>query len=76
MRATRQLGLNAEVPAADLARAIRNRLNYKDDSLQDLLRDIEAAMYDPELTEARALELVQQLSLHARSLLLISYQQE
>jgi hypothetical protein len=66
--ATRRLGLKADLPAPDLARAIRNRFNLPDDALQDLFKDIEAAMYDPELTEAGALRMVQQLNLHARSL--------
>jgi hypothetical protein len=72
MLATRQLGLHADVPAGDLARAIRNRLGYKDDSLLDLFQTIDAALYDPELQEAKALQLAQQLSLHARRLRLIS----
>jgi Domain of unknown function (DUF4350) len=74
--AARQLGLKTGVPAPDLARAIRNRLGYKDDSLQDLLVRIEAALFDPELKEAAALELVQQLHSHARRLQLISFEQQ
>jgi hypothetical protein len=70
--ATRQLGLKNDTPGADVARAIRTRLAYKDDSLQDLLQAIESALYDPELTETKALDLAQQLSLHARKLQLIS----
>jgi len=66
--AIRHLGLKADLPAPDLARAIHNRFNLSDHALQDLFKDIEAAMYDPELTEAEVLRLVQQLSLHARTL--------
>lgn len=66
--ATRRLGLKTDLPAPDLARAIRNRFNLPNDALQDLFKDIEAVMYDPKLTEAEALRMVQQLSLHARSL--------
>jgi hypothetical protein len=76
MLAARQLGLRTDIPAADLARAIRNRLGYKDDRLQDLLVRIESALYDPELPEALALELVQQLHFHARRLQLISFEQQ
>ncbi len=76
MITTRQLGLALDVPAADLARAIYRRLNYQDDALQDLLKNIETAMYAPDLTEAKALELVQQLSVHTRNLQSISYQQQ
>jgi hypothetical protein len=67
-QAARQLGINQDVPAADLARALKNRLRYKDDSLAELLQQIENALRDPELREAQALELVQQLNRHAQNL--------
>ena len=73
--ATRQLGLKNDIDSNDLARAIRNRLGYKDDSLQNLLQAIESALQDPELQETRALDLAQQLSLHTRHLQLISHPQ-
>jgi hypothetical protein len=76
MLASRQLGLKTDAAAPDLARAMRNRLGYKDSSLQDLLVRIESALYDPELQEAAALELVQQLHSHARRLQLISFEQQ
>ncbi len=65
-QAARQLGINQDVPAADLARALKNRLRYKDDSLAELLQQIENALHNPELREAQALELVQQLNRHAQ----------
>lgn len=74
--AGRQLGLRTDVPAAELARGIRIRLGDKDDSLQDLLGRVETALYDPELQEATALELVQQLNLQACRLQLISFEQQ
>ncbi|HET8889193.1 MAG TPA: DUF4350 domain-containing protein [Candidatus Angelobacter sp.] len=67
-QAARQLGINQDVPAADLARALKNRLRYKDDSLAGLLQQIESALHNPELQEAQALELVQQLNRHAQNL--------
>jgi pimeloyl-ACP methyl ester carboxylesterase len=73
--ATRQLGLKCDIASDDLARAIRNRLGYKDDSLHDLLQAIESALYDPELQETRALDLAQQLSFHTQRLQLISHPQ-
>lgn len=76
MLAARQLGLKNDVPAADLARALRSRPDYQGESLEDLRLRIEAAMYDPELQEAQALELVQQLNFHARRLRLISFEQQ
>jgi hypothetical protein len=67
-QAARQLGIRQDVPAADLARALKNRMRYKDDSLAELLRQIENALHNPELQEAQALELVQQLNRHAQKL--------
>lgn len=67
-QAARQLGINQDVSAADLARALKNRLRYKDDSLAELLQQIEDALHNPELREAQALELVQQLNRHAQNL--------
>jgi hypothetical protein len=67
-QAARQLGINQDVTAADLARALKNRLRYKDDSLAELLQRIEKALRDPELQEAQALELAQQLNRHTHRL--------
>jgi hypothetical protein len=67
-QAARQLGIRQDVPAADLARALKNRMRYKDDSLAELLQQIESALHNPELREAQALELVQQLNRHAQKL--------
>ena len=69
---TRQLGLKSDIPAADLARAIRNRLRYRDTGLEQTLQAIEATRYGPELSEAQTLALVQQLSRHAYNLKFIS----
>lgn len=76
MLATRRLGLNANIPAAELARAVRNRLRYQDDSFETLLQQIEAALHNPELAEADALELVQQLNRHTQNLKLISTERQ
>jgi Domain of unknown function (DUF4350) len=74
--ATRQMGINPDVPVADLARAVRNQLRYKDDSFEELLRQIESALHNPELAEAYALELVQQLNQHMQNLKLISTERQ
>ena len=42
MLAARQLGISHDLPAADLARAVENRLRYKDHALPELLQQIEA----------------------------------
>jgi hypothetical protein len=74
--ATRQLGIHPDVPVADLARATRSQLRYKDDSFEELLRQIESALHNPELAEAYALELVQQLNQHMQNLKLISMERQ
>lgn len=72
MLATRRLGLNADIATADLARAVKSRLRYNDDSLAGLLQQIETALHNPQLAEAYALELAQQLNRHTQNLKLIS----
>jgi hypothetical protein len=72
MQATRQLGINADIPAADLARALKNRLRYKNDAMEELFMEIESALREPELMEARALALVQKLNQHSMNLKSIS----
>ncbi|HLW51229.1 MAG TPA: DUF4350 domain-containing protein [Candidatus Angelobacter sp.] len=72
IQAVRQVGLKPEITASELARALRNRLGFKDNALEDLLHRIEAALYDPDLTESAALEMVQALNSHARQLQMIS----
>jgi hypothetical protein len=76
MLATRRLGINTDVPAAELANSVKNRMNYKDDSFAALLQQIETALHNPELKEAYALELAQQLSRHAQNLKLISTERQ
>lgn len=68
MLATRQLGINSDVGAPELARALRNRFRYKDDHLSELLQQIETALHNPELAERGALALAQQLAHYTHSL--------
>src|SRR6266853_2006505 len=76
MVATRQLGIRNDIPAPELARALKNRLRYKDNALDDLLQQIETALHNPELSEAWALALVQQLSRHTQNLKLIQLEKQ
>jgi hypothetical protein len=69
--AARQLGINHDVPAPELARAVRNRLRFKDDAFEDLLQQIEHALQSPELSEVFALDLVQKLNRYMQNLKLI-----
>jgi Domain of unknown function (DUF4350) len=66
--AARQLGINQDLPIPELARAVQNRLRYKDDGFEDLLQQIENALRDPALSEEAALDLVQKLNRHMQNL--------
>lgn len=74
--ATRQLGISPDTSAPDLARAVKSRMRYKENDLSGLLEQIEAALRNPALSEAWALELAQRLSLHTQNLKLIPLKQE
>lgn len=69
--ATRKLGLPAGTLPEDLARALRNRMGYKDDSLPRLLNSIEASLRASELKEEQVLKLTQELNQHMLNLKLI-----
>lgn len=66
--ATRRLGLAPETSSADLARGLRDRLGYRDETLLDLLRRIDAALAQDELSEENALSLAQELNRHMQKL--------
>jgi hypothetical protein len=76
MLATRQLGLNPDAPAAELARALKSRLRYKDNTLDELFAQIENALHSPELSEKWALALAQQLAHRTHDLKLIPLEQQ
>lgn len=69
---TKRLGLRARTDSGDLAAAVQRRMGYREPGLEDTLRQVESALLDPEVSEARALELAQRLSLYARHLQLTS----
>jgi hypothetical protein len=73
---TRRLGVRPDTSSADLARAARNRLAYKDNDLETTLKQIEANSRVPDLTEAKVLDLVQRLSRHAHNMKLIPQEEE
>ena len=66
--ATRRLGLSPETSSADIARSLRDRLGYKDESLPRLLRRIDDALSDYELSEEKALGLAQELNRQTQKL--------
>src|SRR5262249_33533057 len=74
--AARQLGINQDVPAAELARSVQNRLRYKDDQFAELLEQIENALHSPSLSEVFALDLVQKLNWHMQNLRMIPMERQ
>ena len=68
---TRRLGLRTDISADDLARSVRNRLAYKDNSLTELLRRIEATLAQDEPGEQVVLGLAQELNHHMQNLKLL-----
>jgi hypothetical protein len=70
--ATRQLGLRPDVPSADLARALTQRAGYKEQGLDELLKDIETALSYGDPKEEQVLKLLQELNRHMQNLKLIA----
>lgn len=68
---TRRLGLRTDISADDLARSVRKRLAYKDNSLTELLRRIEATLAQDEPGEQVVLDLAQELNHHMQNLKLL-----
>ncbi|MGE5323672.1 MAG: DUF4350 domain-containing protein [Actinomycetota bacterium] len=68
---TRRLGLKPDIPAEALARSVRNRFGYKDDSLSGLLRTIEVALQEDQPGEQTVLHLTQELNQHMQNLKLL-----
>lgn len=73
---TRRLGLRPDTSLADLARAARTRLAYKDKDLEATLKEIQASLGVHEVPEARVLNLVQRLSHHAHKMKLIPQEEQ
>jgi len=65
---TRQLGLAAKTPDAQLAQAAEQRLGWKDSGLANLLGRAEASSRMEKLSPRHALDLVQNLERHAARL--------
>jgi len=58
---TRRLGLNKSATPEEIARAVRDRWDIKDDAFQGALLAAAAARYQPDLPQKHALEIVQKL---------------
>ena len=73
---TRRLGMKADTPSSDLAKAARERLGYEDGDLRNTLQEIEGCLHGRDLTDVKALDLVQRLSRHSRNMKLFSHEEQ
>ncbi len=62
---TRRLGLNKNATPEEIARAVRDRWDVKDDAFLGALISAASARYQPDLPQKQALELVQKLREYA-----------
>lgn len=69
---TRRLGLTSTASPEELARAVRDRWDIKDEQFLRTLQDAAGARYQPDLPQKRALEIVQSLHSYAVRLKLFS----
>ena len=68
----KRLGLRNDISTAELLQAAQKKLGYRDSGFEDTIREVLQNMNEPEIKEAKVLELVQKLNQHARNLKLIS----
>jgi Domain of unknown function (DUF4350) len=71
----RRLGLRNDVTAAELLESAGKRLGYKDPDFENTLKEIMNGLQDPDIQEAKVLELVQRLNRHARNLKLTTQEE-
>jgi len=62
---TRRLGLNKNATPEEIARAVRDRWDVKDEAFQVALTAAASARYQPDLPQKQALEIVQKLHEYA-----------
>jgi Domain of unknown function (DUF4350) len=62
---TRRLGLNKNATSEEIARAVRERWDMKDDAFLDALIAAASARYQPDLPQKQALDVVQKLHEYA-----------
>lgn len=71
----KRLGLRNDVSSSELLESARKKLGYRDPDFEDTLKQILNGMNDPDIQEARVLELVQRLNRHTRDLKLIAQEE-
>jgi len=67
----KRLGLRKDVSSAELLESAGNKLGYRDPDFENTLKQVLAALQDPDLKEATVLGLVQKLNWHTRNLKLV-----
>lgn len=70
--AMRKLGIRRDASAELLARLCRERLKFTDEEFLETLQQCEAAAYDQDMTDKKALHLIQRLTDYQTKLLTIS----
>lgn len=72
----KRLGLRNDVSSTELLESARKKLGYRDPDFDETVRQILNSLNDPDIKEARALELVQKLNRHTRNLKLVSLKED
>jgi len=70
--AMRKLGIRRDASAELIARLFRERLKFRDEQFLEMLQQCEAAAYDQDMTDNKALHLIQRLTDYQNKLLTIS----
>ena len=72
----KRLGLRNDVSSSELLAAAQKKLGYRDPDFENTLKQVVNGLGDPEIKEAKVLELAQKLNQHARNLKLIVVKEE
>lgn len=67
----RRLGLRHDASSAEMLESARKKLGYRDPNFEDTIRQVLQTLQDPDIKEAKVLDLVQRLNQHTRNLKLI-----
>ncbi|HEY6348087.1 MAG TPA: DUF4350 domain-containing protein [Candidatus Angelobacter sp.] len=67
----KRLGLRHDASSSELLESARKKLGYRDPDFEDTMNQVLQALQDPNLKEAKVLDLVQKLNQHTRNLKLI-----
>lgn len=72
----RRLGLRNDVSSSELLESARKKLGYRDPEFEETIRQVLKTLQDPDIKEARVLELAQKLNRHIHNLKLIPQEEQ